>query len=630
MQYHAPMPLDLDALARRRKELQIEEKLRQMKQTTSNALSTAAGQVVDDQAKQMSVRAKMAKDVLKLIPKPSESQKEERKRNRERMKQSLFLPTQRPPPNTSELTDQEIAKARIVNASAIAHDSDLLRAQEYLDSDPKTMGWKIDGALSNEDHLVLTKGDEIKVAFRGTKWRNLSDLITNASNAADRDMMAPQNRRGAKVIEDILAKYGEKPKELLGYSKGGNSALNIGDITEIPTTVFNASIGPRQLSSISKVPHTVINTVDDPISMATYFRKKSNYTIKRIRSIRGENPIAQHKLSNFTQRGINQPSGLEKLSHELIGKGQNLGHVETYDAMRQGVESGMTFTQALDEFNKTQGNVQRVDVTPDGGLGERIHRSAPTVRYWQDAGGSFTPREEAHLRMQPVPKKVPISAEARSMGIVEGDTILPSQKAIMNRSLDSRRQFVEQKRTEFKQAVDSLNVKTNVLHEHIKAAMPTSEGVGAGLVTGFAADKTIDAIDPDHKLSAVGDEALKGGLSGLGSAALLGTAAAPEVAAGGAAWVAGSESAKAIAKGTHSEAAGNVLGGAIGGATAAATVGTVAAAGTVAASVAGGAELGTALGSVVPGVGNLIGLGVGATVGAAIGGIGYLFSHHWW
>jgi len=403
MQYHAPMPLDLDALARRRKELQIEEKLRQMKQTTSNALSTAAGQVVDDQAKQMSVRAKMAKDVLKLIPKPSESQKEERKRNRERMKQSLFLPTQRPSPNTSELTDQEIAKARIVNASAIAHDSDLLRAQEYLDSDPKTMGWKIDGVLSNEDHLVLTKGDEIKVAaFRGTKWRNLSDLITNASNAADRDMMAPQNRRGAKVIEDILAKYGEKPKELLGYSKGGNSALNIGDITEIPTTVFNASIGPRQLSSISKVPHTVINTVDDPISMATYFRKKSNYTIKRIRSIRGENPIAQHKLSNFTQRGINQPSGLEKLSHELIGKGQNLGHVET-------------------------------------------------------------PREEAHLRMQPVPKKVPISAEARSMGVVDNDTILPSQKAIMNRSPDSRRQFVEQKRTEFKQAVDSLNVKTNVL-----------------------------------------------------------------------------------------------------------------------------------------------------------------------
>ena len=168
--------------------------------------------------------------------------------------------------------------------------------------------------------------------------------------------------------------------------------------------------------------------MDDPISVATYLRNKSNYSIKRIRSIRGENPLAQHKLSNFTQRGPNQPNGLEKLSHELIGKGHNLGHVETYDAMRQGVENGQTFTQALDEFNRTQGNVQRVDVTPDGGLGERIHRSAPTVRYWQDAGGSFTLREEAHLRMQPVPTKMPISAEARAMGITDGDTVLPSQK----------------------------------------------------------------------------------------------------------------------------------------------------------------------------------------------------------
>jgi len=35
-------------------------------------------------------------------------------------------------------------------------------------------------------------------------------------------LSAPQNRRGAKVIEDIVAKYGAKPKELLGYSKGGN------------------------------------------------------------------------------------------------------------------------------------------------------------------------------------------------------------------------------------------------------------------------------------------------------------------------------------------------------------------------------------------------------------------------
>ena len=554
----------------------------------------------------------------------------ERKRNKE-IPLIISLPTQRPKPNTSELTDSEIGKARILEAGSIAHDKDLLNAQEYLDSDVRTRGWKIDGELSTADHLVVSKGGEVKVAFRGTKWFRgnwKQDLVTNASNIAEQDERAPQNNRGKRVIDDVVTKYGSKPTELLGYSKGGNQALTLGDFHEIQSTVFNPAIGPRQMRTKSDVAHNVINTVDDPVSVMSYFKRKSNYTIKRIRSIRGENPLAQHKLSNFTQRSPNQPSGLEKMTHELIGKGQNKGHIETYDAMRQGVEQGMTFTQALDEFNRTQGNAQRVDVTSDGGLGERIHRSAPTVRYWLDAGGEFTPREEAHLRMQTVPKKVPISEEARAMGITDGDTILPSQKAIMNRSPEARTKFVEQKRSEFNQSVDALNAKTNVLHEQMKAAMPTMGGLGAGVLSGFAADKTVDALDPDHKLGRVGSEAAKGALSGAGAATILGTAAVPEAIAGAAAWTAGSESSKAITKGTHSEAAGDVLGSAIGGATAVATAGVVGAGLSVGAAVAGGAELGTALGSVVPGVGNLIGLGVGASVGAIVGGIGYLFSHH--
>ena len=74
------MPLDFDALARQRRELRIEASLKQLKE--SKAISKAGAHVVDEQAKQMSERVKMAKDVLKLIPKPSKSQKEERKKTR--------------------------------------------------------------------------------------------------------------------------------------------------------------------------------------------------------------------------------------------------------------------------------------------------------------------------------------------------------------------------------------------------------------------------------------------------------------------------------------------------------------------------------------------------------------------
>ena len=232
--------------------------------------------------------------------------------------------------------------------------------------------------------------------------------------------------------------------------------------------------------------------------------------------------------------------------------------------------------------------------------------------------------------MQPTPKHVPLSEEAKSVGIMEGDTILATQKRIMNSSPEERAKFVKAKRADFETSSKMLTTKTSVLHEHFKAAMPSMSGLGAGLVSGFAADKVVEAIDPDHKLGTVGDEATKGVLSGAGAAAILGTAALPEAVAGGAAWVAGTESAKAITKATHSEATGDVLGGAIGGVTAAATVGTIGAAATVGAAVLGGAELGTALGSVLPGVGNVIGLAVGATMGAIVGGLGYLFSHFHW
>ena len=335
--------------------LETISKLRARKNKVVKTVTETSKTLVNDASKRMSSdpRVQFAKKVIDILPDATSEQQEERRKNREKMTGTLFLPNQRPKPNTSELTDEEIGKAQIVKAGSILHDSDALSAQEYLDSNMTTRGWKIDPRLSNADHIVVYKNGDVKVAFRGTKWltRNWkADLETNVANLADEDMTAPQNMSGREVIRQIEAKYGKVPSELLGYSKGGGTVLTLGDLTGIETTVFNPSIGPRQMRTASSVPHRVIMTVDDPVSVMSYFKPKSNYTLKRIRSIRGENPIAQHKLSNFTQRGTNQANGLEKMSHELIGKGQNLGHVETYDSMRQGVEQKRTFTETLDDF----------------------------------------------------------------------------------------------------------------------------------------------------------------------------------------------------------------------------------------------------------------------------------------
>jgi len=371
--FHATQNFDFDEATRRKREQQIEKKLAELKAGMQKPKTNKNDRY-----------ASVVQQVVNVLPDATSEQKTARKKNREDLKNRLFLPLQRPAPNTSELTDAEISKARILKAGSIAHDTSLLHAQEYIDSDSRTKGWRIDQELSNSDSLVVTKGDDVKISFRGTKWQNPQDAVTNTSNLLQADMVAPQNIEGSDVINRIEEKYGVKPSEILGYSKGGNTALVLGDYHDTPATVFNPAIGPNQIRTNSKVPHTVINTVDDPISVASYLKKKDNYTIKRIRSIQGENPLAQHKLSNFTERGKNQPSGLEKMSIGLISKGQNLAHIETYDAMRSGVESGKSFTESLDDFNTTNGTKQRIDVTNDGGLGERIHAQAPSVRYWMD------------------------------------------------------------------------------------------------------------------------------------------------------------------------------------------------------------------------------------------------------
>ena len=75
-------------------------------------------------------------------------------------------------------------KAQMAKASGIAHDSDnFTDAQDYLKQ--MEVPYKIDQELSNQDSLVLV-GEEtgdIKVAYRGTKYKNLEDIKGNASIA---------------------------------------------------------------------------------------------------------------------------------------------------------------------------------------------------------------------------------------------------------------------------------------------------------------------------------------------------------------------------------------------------------------------------------------------------------------
>jgi len=142
-------------------------------------------------------------------------------------------------------------------------------------------------------------------------------------------------------------------------------------------------------------------------------------------------------------------------------------------------------------------------------------------------------------------------------------------------------------------------------------------GLGAGAIASAGMKRYVDPVlkqDKDSDLRV----AEEGAATGFITAGILGTAAAPEVAAGAAGYVAGKEATSGIYKGLKSINANedtaaslaDIGGGAAGGAAAG-----------LAGTVASGAIAGTAI---EPVFGTVVGAGIGAVLGAAAFGLGKL------
>ena len=539
-------------------------------------------------------------------------------------------------PNTASLTEEERVNAQMIRAGKTAYKKGFVAAQAEVDAG-SLRGWKIDTELSSSEGLVLTKGEEIRVAYRGTDFANFNDLVTDAAIVAGREQLAPQMVDSEVQIEAIRAKYGRLPSELLGYSKGGGHAMAMGDKFEIPTTNYNPLIGRKQLFSKSEVPHKIVRTMEDPVSTPLVLaRGKKNYTVKSINPIRGlGDPKSAHDLNQFTTSGPRQPGGIQQLMTEGVLRGQQLGYYETLDAMKTGVEQGKTFTETLDEFNTSNGAVQRVDVLDDGSLGPRIHKESGTVQFWQKSGGTFTPEEQAHLNSNPSPPPRQYSDEAKTLGL-DKQLTEAQQNYVLAMSAAERVKFMQDQRSLMQEHIQLTNDAIEPHRTVISGMMPKTSSLAVGAVAGMAANATMNVVDPDHKMNRVASEATEGAIAGgigattataMGATVALG----PEVLAGSAAYLAGSESGLAIASAMEqggssqdtAEAVGSVAGGAIGGVTAS----SVATGAALATSVAAGAEVGEAVGMVGGPIGMAVGAAAGVTIGAAVGGIGYLISH---
>ena len=535
------------------------------------------------------------------------------------------------------LPEGAIDKARMMRASTEAMKTgSMSAAQEHIESHPSMRGWTVDREISNTSSLVLERNGEIKVAYRGTEKVTPLDWQQNALGFVGGEKASYQMHEARKQLQRVRIKYGKHPTELLGYSRGGNMAMTLGDEFRVKTTTFNPFVTPKQLATKSNVEHTIFRTTEDVAStMLAFSRHKKNFKVSSIHPISGWHGVfGMHSLKHFINAGPRQPGGLETLMVQGVDKGQQLAQYETIDEMKTAVEQRKTFTQAVDDFNRTNGARQTVDVTEEGKLGPRIHQESGTVKYWKASGGTFTPEEKEHLRTSPVPPRRVISAEAAAFGISHDPLTSTQVEHITSLSPQQRSEFMASKRANMQAHHDLTNAAVQP-HEHvIRAIMPRTSSIGVGVVTGFAAHAVMEGVDPGHHLHPVAEEAVEGAVSGVmsaGAMAALGgsVAAGPEALAGAAAYVAGAESTRAITGALRhggmnqdgAEAVGDISGGAIGGVTAAATG--------FGAAVLSDVVFGTTLGASVGGpAGALLGAGLGVTMGALVGGIGWLSGHH--
>lgn len=102
-------------------------------------------------------------------------------------------------PSIRDLTPEQMNKAKMVEASRLAYEKDFTAAQNYLDKEG--IPYDIDVSLSSKASLVLVGDDGVKIAYRGTKIKDVSDVTTDAAIAVGVEAHHPQFKSAEEHVD---------------------------------------------------------------------------------------------------------------------------------------------------------------------------------------------------------------------------------------------------------------------------------------------------------------------------------------------------------------------------------------------------------------------------------------------
>ena len=257
-------------------------------------------------------------------------------------------------PTINELDKSTMDKSRLAKASRIANEQDFKAAQKYLNENQ--LDFAIDTELSTRESLVLYNENEVKIVYRGTKPTNAKDLATDFLIWQGHEERSPQFKAAKEQIKQARSRYGQID-ELLGYSLGGNKAVSMGNLHNIPSTTFNPFLGKSLYKGsppkTTTVRHKVFRTTDDfaTFGLAMMTRKRHNLDVESILPHKDTLDIREaHELENFTELGSRRPSFVQDLAQTVHSTGARLAELESVKGMVDSIKRGQTFTEHIHEF----------------------------------------------------------------------------------------------------------------------------------------------------------------------------------------------------------------------------------------------------------------------------------------
>ena len=312
---------------------------------------------------------------------------------------NLRLPRPQPPREVTKFTEAMGAKGKLINVSyhldAVIQDdieeslipSDDLEGrrykernylnEEFTEAIMEKAGlseWKIDPDLSTKQHLVLSKGNQTQIFFRGragnqdhiqgpeglprNKFENFLAEGEDRVGVDTRHVMDTLQNKPRdygfidELYENVKEKYPSNELEVISYSNGGPKGLHMSEKYGIKHTMMDGVLGPKEVSLLKG-------------------RTNASAALEMIR------PANAPALASGM--GL---SGYQMMSGQTAPPNTKLTNIETYKI------SKMPLVNAAEAHDATHFSGQEPDFQDV--IGERVHIGR-TPGFVKSAAASFLP-----------------------------------------------------------------------------------------------------------------------------------------------------------------------------------------------------------------------------------------------